>query len=294
MTDMLILSAIEEQSRLYPHLTAVEGYGTTLSYGELNSYANQLAHALISAGLTTATAVGVYGDGGPLQVVCLLAAFKAGAVYVPMSPEQAINRLAQVIAETEMDTVITTHMHYASLKALLQAKGEQVGRVIVVDGSVPQQYVIREYRHNIENAPVEYSTENPGLSYNGDNSAYIFYTSGSTGHSKGIIGSHGALSHYIHWHRSEWSVDSSYRISQLAPVTFDASLKDILTALSSGARVCMPESSIKSNPALLVKWLDEHQITMLQTVPSVFRLITSALSDSPYRLPLLRYVESLN
>jgi tyrocidine synthetase-3 len=282
----LLHTVIEEKVKQYKMLTAVEGYGMELTYEELNVYANKLAHALLLAGVKS---VGVYATGGPLQVISLLAALKTGIVYIPMSPEQAKNRLGQMISETGMNIVITTSEHQSSLEKLLAEKDSDVSTILILDKT---GFSISEYDgvgfKNLNTT--SFSETNPGLTFSGDSPAYIFYTSGSTGNSKGIIGSHIALSHYIHWHKKEWAVEAGMRISQLAPMTFDASLKDILTALTSGATICMPDDTIKNNPARLAEWLQSNNINILQTVPSVFRLITAALLNTPIALPALRFV----
>ncbi|WP_343746119.1 amino acid adenylation domain-containing protein [Chitinophaga sp.] len=289
MTNKLIHTLIEGQARQYPDRVAVAGYGLRMSYHDLNGYANQLAHGLLSLGYRDEKHVGVYAGGGPLQVVALLACFKAGAVYVPMSADQAVHHLLQVITETGMQAIVTTTAHATTLKQLLAAHVVKIDTVIILDSPVDTVLPL-SFEHHLPIENIVYSVADPDLDYDASGSAYVFYTSGSTGRSKGIIGSHVSLSHYIHWHQREWGIDGSFRISQLAPMTFDASLKDILTGLIGGATVCMPDSHIKNNPALLVEWLRNEQVTLLQTVPSVFRLITGSLQESGAPLADLRYV----
>ncbi|WP_322518505.1 condensation domain-containing protein [Chitinophaga sancti] len=285
----LLHRVIEERVRQYPDRIALSGYGLRVRYEELNSYANQLSHGLLSFDCGHESTVGVYAGGGPLQVVALLACFKAGAVYVPMSADQAAQQLLQVIEDTGMKAIITTAAHVAGLQQFLNRHGVKVATLMVIDNPAAAVLPLTVYHQDQMEHPV-FSTSNVDLSYSEFNSAYIFYTSGSTGRSKGIIGSHTSLSHYIHWHQREWGIDGSFRISQLAPMTFDASLKDILTGLIGGATICMPESNIKNNPALLVEWLRSEEITLLQTVPSVFRLITGSLQESGQPFTALRYV----
>ncbi|MGN7818478.1 condensation domain-containing protein [Chitinophaga sp. 22536] len=295
MSNKLIHTEIERTVAQFPDLVAVEGYGMDLTYQELNNYANQLAHALLEADLHPEASVGVYAAGGPLQVISLLAVFKAGGRYVPLSPDQAILHVEQVLEETETTIVVTTSEHYPALHKVLFPKETPIHTVIVLDQRSDKEVLLDVIKQDAAGFTVTvrenpFSTENPGLSYDDRNDAYVFYTSGSTGKSKGIVGSHIALSHYIHWHRKEWGVDTGFRISQLATMTFDASLKDILTALTSGATLCLPESSIKNNPVKLVEWLRAGNISLLQTVPSLFRLITAALLETRHPLSALRYV----
>ncbi|MCT1526866.1 amino acid adenylation domain-containing protein, partial [Sphingobacterium hotanense] len=289
MTNKLIHNIIESRVLEHPSRLALTGYGLELSYGELNSYANRLAHGLISLGYSDGGAVGVYAEGGPLQVVALLACFKAGAVYVPMSSEQAENHLLQVMKETDMQAVVTISEHAVSLREFLSDHSIEIETVIVLNRPSRDSFpLIFEGKRQINDSAL--NSSNPSRVYDLNSSSYVFYTSGSTGRSKGIVGSHASLSHYIQWHQQEWGVDGSFRISQLAPMTFDASLKDVLTGLTAGATVCCAENEVKNNSALLVEWLRLQEITMLQTVPSVFRLITGSLKDSGIPLPSLRYV----
>ncbi|SFW87188.1 condensation domain-containing protein [Chitinophaga sancti] len=294
MSNKIIHAEIEKQVTAFPDLIAVEGYNMSLTYWELNEYANQLAHALLDAGLRSEGTVGVYATGGPLQVIGLLGTFKAAGRYVPMSPDQALHHIEHVLEETSMTIVVTTAEHYPALQKILFPRETAIQTIIVLDQRSDKEVLLDVIKQDAAGFKVvvnenAYSSKNPGLTFPAENDAYIFYTSGSTGKSKGIVGSHIALSHYIHWHKQEWAIDTGFRISQLAPMTFDASLKDILTALISGATLCMPESSIKNNPVRLVEWLREANVTLLQTVPSVFRLITAALPKGG-ALPSLRYI----
>jgi tyrocidine synthetase-3 len=290
----LIHKKIESVSVQHAERIALSGYGLELSYARLNTYANQIAHLLLSTGLSPETAVGVYAAGGPLPIALLLGTFKAGGMYVPMSPDQAPKRLQQVLSDTAMGIILTTADHYGSLATILSAESNSVHTILITAATAEALSVEIMRRGNTgfetTTLPAAINSGNPTLSISEHNRAYIFYTSGSTGQSKGIVGVHGSLSHYIRWHANEWNVDESYRISQLAPMTFDASLKDILVALISGATVCIPEAAIKHNTVLLSDWLRSEQITMLQTVPSLFRLITAALEESGKPLPSLRYV----
>jgi tyrocidine synthetase-3 len=294
MSKKIIHRVIEDRVREYPDLIAAEGYGLSLSYERLNISANQLAHLLLKENEIGGSLVGVYAAGGPLQVVFMLATFKSAGVYVPMSPDLAINRLYQMIGENSMKIVLTSQEHYPSLERLLKDRVTSVETVIIAD--LKDDSLLLKINRTA-GAGTDVIAEhdmpdisNPDISIDPTAAAYVFYTSGSTGNSKGIVGSHMALSHYINWHVKEWSIDTGFRISQLAPMTFDASLKDILTALISGATVCMPDSVIKNNAAILVEWLRNEHITMLQTVPSLFRLITAALEETGDCLPELRYV----
>src|SRR5262249_33589131 len=78
---------VEAQVARTPHVVAVSGGGTALSYAELNAAANALAHRLIALGVGPETRVGVCLERSIELVVALLATVKAGGAYVPLDPE---------------------------------------------------------------------------------------------------------------------------------------------------------------------------------------------------------------
>ncbi len=119
--------------------------------------------------------------------------------------------------------------------------------------------------------------------------AYIFFTSGSTGLPKGILGWHKGLSHFINWQHNAFNINSQDRVSQLISLSFDAVLRDIFLPLTSGATLCLPEESddIAANDVL--NWLDVQKVTVLHTVPSITQFwLTNRASERSLRY--LRYV----
>ena len=106
--------------------------------------------------------------------------------------------------------------------------------------------------------------------------AYIFFTSGSTGEPKGILGTHEGLAHFIDWERHALGVTPEDRIAQFTKLSFDAILRDIFLPLTSGAALCLPNAEDESSGRRWVGWLLEHGITILHIVPAV---AASWLSD---------------
>jgi amino acid adenylation domain-containing protein len=130
----------------------------------------------------------------------------------------------------------------------------------------------------------------------GDDPAYVFFTSGSTGVPKGILGTHKGMAHMIGWQRAAFSITPQDRCAQLVNLSFDAVLRDIFLPLTSGATLCLPQED-EAEGARLLQWLAREQITLLHTVPS---LAQSWLEDAPpdLLLPAMRWMffsgESLN
>ncbi|MRX42093.1 AMP-binding protein, partial [Flavobacterium sp. LC2016-23] len=135
-----------------------------------------------------------------------------------------------------------------------------------------------------------YSTANLTIDYPVNNSSYIFYSSGTTGKSKAIVGNQESITHYINWHKNTFGFNPESRVSQIASVTFDASLKDILTSLISGSCLCIPAAKTRENMVLLGQWLSTEKVTILQTVPSLFRLLTNSLVEQNLSLKDIKEV----
>src|SRR5207245_1848274 len=105
------------------------------------------------------------------------------------------------------------------------------------------------------------------------NLAYVIYTSGSTGKPKGVMISHLALCNHMLWMQDAWPLTGKDRVLQKTPIGFDASLWEFYAPLSVGAQLVMarPEAHLES--ASLVAAVLEYDVTVLQVVPSMLRML---------------------
>jgi amino acid adenylation domain-containing protein len=102
-----------------------------------------------------------------------------------------------------------------------------------------------------------------------EDAAYIFFTSGTTGTPKGVLGVHKGLSHFLNWQRQTFGVGPNDRSGQLTGLSFDVVLRDIFLPLTSGATLCLPEAGADLSAGRILPWLERERISLLHTVPTL-------------------------
>ena len=151
--------------------------GHALSYRELNQRSTQLADALCDFGVTKSDTVGVCMGRGIDMIVALLAIWKAGAVYLPLAPDDPDSRLRHVLDDSKTKLVIAD--------ALARDRIATLG-----SGDGPACLVLDELRRRTKTARAA-AAPRP------DAAAYVVYTSGSTGRPKGVVISHRSIAHHV-------------------------------------------------------------------------------------------------
>jgi amino acid adenylation domain-containing protein len=258
----LVHELFEDRAAANPKAIAAVFEDAQLAYGDLNLRANQLAHHLIRLGVGAETRVGLCIERDLEMLVALLGVLKAGAAYVPVDPLHPVERLEFILKDAEVAALVTT-------SAWLDKVSFIARNVICMDTAA-------EIAHE--------TTANPGRRCRSMNPAYIIYTSGSTGIPKGVVVTHGGLTNVIVDSIKILQVEPQSRVSQLASLTFDASVAEILLTLCAGASICIvPPNRLVSIPELMGA-LQRGGVTVLGCVPSILGLI------DPRDLPGLKTV----
>ncbi|WP_437327214.1 amino acid adenylation domain-containing protein [Sorangium sp. So ce381] len=239
--DRCVLDLFEEQAARAPHALAAVADRGTLTYGELDRRANQLAHRLREAGVEPGTAVAIHAERSLDLLVGIVGILKAGGAYVPFGPESSSERLEFMLSDSGAPVLITG--------ARLADRMPSFGGVVIrldADGST--------LAWRPESAP-------PRITGPSD-LAYVIYTSGSTGRPKGVLVEHRGLTNLVAWHRRRFTLSSSDRATLIASPGFDASVWEMWPALCSGACLYIPSEALRRSPADLKQWLLEQQITV--------------------------------
>jgi amino acid adenylation domain-containing protein len=234
---------VDAHASALPNAPALRAATETLTYGQLNERANQLAHHLISLGVGAGegdSIVGLCLDRSTTAVICALAVLKSGGAYLPLDPSYPVERLAFMLSDAQPRVLITTNEIAAQLP-------EGPWRTISIDRD---ETLIAEER-----------TDTPHNVITPEQLAYVIYTSGSTGRPKGVEITHASLTNLVSWHQAAFEITSDDRASLLAGVGFDAAVWETWPYLTAGASLHLPDDATRLTPALLRDWLVSEQIT---------------------------------
>lgn len=285
------LTQFEKIAEVFPDNIAVETGSHSITYRELNRSAEQIAETLKEKTIGQNRIAAVYLDSSAECVAAILGIMKADAIYMPLNTKFPPHRLSSVLKKTNPDVFITNRLREAELVGKLKQTDLNTAgnQLLVFNGQIlsePQNYTFSAPPKSL---PSCIHTPPHGKP---DDSCYIITTSGSTGEPKVILGSREGLTHFINWEKNEFGLKENTRCSQLSPVSFDVSLRDIFVPLTSGGTLCIPGEEIKQNPEKLVRWMEECKLTLIHIVPTLFRMVTRVLAKKNGRkrlLPNLQY-----
>ncbi len=250
--DTCIHQLFESQVERSPDAIAVIFEGKLLTYQQLNSQANQLAHYLKTLSVGPEVLVAACVERSLEMVVGLLGILKAGGAYVPLDPHYPVNRLAFML-EHSQTPVLLTQQH------LVESLPEHSGHVICLDGN--SEIIDR------------FTEENPDSGVTPDNLAYVIYTSGSTGQPKGVAIEHrGAVNTLVDINQ-RFEVGSSDRVLALSSLSFDLSVYDIFGLLAAGGTVVIPKPTATPDPAHWVDAIAQAQVTIWNSAPALMQML---------------------
>ena len=248
--DAPLHTLFEAQAERTPHHIALISESGSLSYAELNSRANQLAHLLRSRGVGAEHLVAVCLHRSFDMVVALLAILKAGAAYVPLDSDYPQHRLDYMCADARPTLVLTE-------ESLLGRLPETVAQTLCLDTET--EFVAQQ------------STDNLPCLINSENLVYVMYTSGSTGQPKGSMLSHRGIVNCISWMQETYQLNPDDRFLFKTSLNFDPSVWEIFWPLCVGAQVVVAEADRQADPAYLVECIREQDVTSVYFVPSMLK-----------------------
>jgi amino acid adenylation domain-containing protein len=247
-TDRCLHEPFETMADEHPDRTAVVFDGRSLSYGELDARANQVAHRLRAHGAGPERPVAVRMDRSLDLLPCLLGVLKAGAPYVPIDPDHPAERQEFMLADS-------------GAAVLLSQRGPS---------HLPPG--VRKLSPDAD----EWPTHRPPPLAAPDNLAYIIYTSGSTGRPKGVGVSHRATLNRIEAMQRAYRLGPADAVLQKTPITFDVSVWELFWTLAGGARLVLAAPGGHRDPGYLRRLINREKVSTVHFVPS---MLTAFLAD---------------
>ncbi|NGY63288.1 amino acid adenylation domain-containing protein [Lentzea sp. NEAU-D13] len=268
LPDRCLHEVFAEQVARTPDAPAVAFEGEVLSYAELNARANRLAHHLLELGAGPGKLVGVCLDRDGELVPALLGVTKSGAGYLPLDPAYPADRLGFMLADAEVEVVVTTSRHLPALAAV------HSGLVVVVDTDADALAARPDTDPEVVSTP--------------DDLAYVIYTSGSTGRPKGVCVTHANVLRLFTSSDRYFGFDEHDAWSMFHSYSFDVSVWELWGALLHGGKLVVVSFDVSRSPEDFCALLVDNGVTILSQTPSAFRGLVTLAENDPGRLAGLR------
>ncbi|MBD2562852.1 MULTISPECIES: non-ribosomal peptide synthetase [Nostoc] len=263
--DKCIHQLFEEQVDSTPDAVAVVFENQQLTYQQLNSRANQLAHYLKSLGVSADVLVGICVERSIEMVVGLLGILKAGGAYVPIDPNYPQERIRFMLQDCRAKVLLT----HSQLKLGAENWGSGTDNKETL-AQCPS--ILCLDRDNFANQ----STENPSRQSQPDDLAYVIYTSGSTGQPKGVQLPHRGLSNYLHWAKDYYAVAQGQGTPVQSSLSFDATITSLYLPLICGrTTILVREKQELQLLADIVK--QNNHLSLVKITPSHLEILNQQI-----------------
>ncbi|HXL95320.1 MAG TPA: amino acid adenylation domain-containing protein, partial [Streptosporangiaceae bacterium] len=255
LTPATVGDLFTTQARRTPHAPAIISGSTQLTYAELDTATNQLAHLLAGLGVGREDRVGVLAERSAEQVIAVLAVLKAGAAYLPVDTRAPAGRMRQLLAQAGASIIVCDQAWQATAAGL--------GRAVLVDTAA---------------LAASGAAVPPAVAADPADLAYVTFTSGSTGTPKAVAVQNRDVAALAADRR--FADGAHQRVLLHSPLAFDASTYELWVPLLSGGTVVVaPPGDL--DPATVRRMITGHGVTALWLTSGLFRMIAQ---DAPEAL----------
>ena len=254
-SNKCIHQLFEEQVTKTPAQIAVVFEDRDLTYQELDRRANQVAHHLQSLGVKPEILVGICVDRSLDLIVGLLGILKAGGSYIPLDPAYPSERLAFMLQDSQISTLLTQQHLLPNLPA-------HQSQIICLD---------RDW-----DSIATHSQNSPENNTNPDNLIYTIYTSGSTGKPKGVQIIHRNVVNFLVGMQQHLQLTDRDNLLSVTSISFDILGLEIFLPLTLGAKVILASREVASDGFQLLAQLNNSNPTVMQATPVTWRMLIAA------------------
>ena len=260
-----VLAYLERSAERFPDKIAVTDEFGSVTYDALLCASRRMGTALARR-IHPGQAVGVYMEKSAETLEVFLGAVYAGGFYSALNPELPAQRLGQIVSVLSPGAIVTSRELEAAAREIFP------GYPIVTAGALAEEGEDPALLSQIRRGAVD------------TDPLYVNFTSGSTGVPKGIVVAHRSVLDFIGCFTELFGITSEDVIANQAPFDFDVSVKDIYSAMATGARLVLVPRRLFSAPAALTDFLCDNAVTTMIWAVSALCLLTT-FHALDYRTP---------
>jgi amino acid adenylation domain-containing protein len=256
---------------------ALEWTDFFITYSELEKRAGLITDNLLAKGIKKEEFVGILSNNRIDLITAIVGIVRAGGVFVPLDTGYPENRIQVMIDTTDTRFIVCDLFNYNRFmdNEVVKSKGVELLRLSDFDRPREDRRITHD-SIDFQFLPAD--------------KIYIYFTSGTTGIPKAIVGKNECLLHFINWEIETFNVNETFRFSQFTNPGFDVFLRDIFVPLCCGGTICIPETNEGYlSGQSIVRWIDGKNINLMHCVPSLFRVFnTDSLKTESFKS--LKYI----
>ncbi|GEK34126.1 non-ribosomal peptide synthetase [Kurthia sibirica] len=256
-------------AKKHPHKAAFLSVDHTITFSELDEQSNSIANSLIHKNIMVGDYVAVYMERSIDAIIAMLGVMKAGAVYVPISPDNPQERNEFIMNDTQTSIILTDD----KTNSLAKIIAPPLAKVLLLE--------------QIKND----SFTRPIVDVTALDIAYIIYTSGSTGRPKGVKIPHKSIATFGYAETQIFNFSAEDVLTQFYTLTFDASMLELCPMIFSGATLYMLSKEERLDISLFAAAIDKHNIVGVPMVPvsAMKQYSLFATAEDKKKMAQLRY-----
>ena len=241
--ERTMLDFFEERAAYSPDAEALLFNGGALTYGELNARANALARQLQLMGARHGNMIALMLHRSFEMMVGMLAIWKAGGAYLPLDPDDTLERSAAILQDSGAQILLTA--------SSMSQRPDFAGKTLQIDRMILGP------------------AERPAVTLAPHDVAYVIYSGDSNGQVKGVMVEHQALVNRINWMNRKYPLAYDDIILQKTTYTFDVSVWELVWWFFAGVKLAFLEPDAENHPDKLLEVIAAYKITTLHFVPSM-------------------------
>lgn len=254
-----------ERVEMHPNDIAISSGKSELSYQTLRDRAHQLSQTLLALDIRSGQTVAILLDRSINVPIAFLGVIFSGATYIPIDVQNPDNRILELLENAKADIVITEK----SITEKFQAENSEILR------SLPhvQKIILSDEGNIVSDQSVVSDNMDSPVSIDSDGTAYILYTSGSSGTPKGVMVTHAAMENYCNWAAAFYCDGNRLTFPLFTSIGFDLTVTSIFLPLITGGQIRVYENQHTAFDESLLQILDDDQVDIIKLTPSHLSLL---------------------